>query len=58
MLPREGGPETPSSGAPPGPVASGAGALGPVAAALRERLVDIQEGRVSREGWSTVVDLA
>uniref|UniRef100_D8QEG6 Branched-chain-amino-acid aminotransferase n=1 Tax=Schizophyllum commune (strain H4-8 / FGSC 9210) TaxID=578458 RepID=D8QEG6_SCHCM len=35
-----------------------ASALGPVAAALRERLVDIQEGRVSWEGWSTVVDAA
>ncbi|KAI4294571.1 branched-chain amino acid aminotransferase II [Schizophyllum commune Loenen D] len=62
LLPREGGPETLSSGAPLGPVASGAqgpaGALGPVAAALRERLVDIQEGRVSWEGWSTAVDLA
>ncbi|KAI5888294.1 branched-chain amino acid aminotransferase II [Schizophyllum commune H4-8] len=66
LLPREGGPETPSSanaGTLPGLVASGAqglaaSALGPVAAALRERLVDIQEGRVSWEGWSTVVDAA
>jgi branched-chain amino acid aminotransferase len=38
------------------PVCDGKGGLGPVGSAIRERIVDVQEGREEWDGWSVACE--